>query len=69
MGLQLTDLHAVDVTDARNNLHLQADLGATQAGWLIKTCRLDHLRLTYRVQGRDYRLTDIHGNVVKEILA
>jgi hypothetical protein len=30
---------------------------------------LDHLRLTYRVQGRDFRLTDVHGNVVQEILA
>ena len=30
---------------------------------------LDHERLTYRHSGRDYRLTDIHGNVVKEILA
>jgi len=25
--------------------------------------------LTYRFQGRDYRLTDIHGHVVKELLA
>jgi hypothetical protein len=30
---------------------------------------LDHLKLTYRFQGRDYRLTDVHGNLVKEILA
>jgi hypothetical protein len=30
---------------------------------------VDHLRLTYRVQGRDFRLTDVHGNVVQEILA
>jgi uncharacterized protein (DUF1501 family) len=30
---------------------------------------LDHLRLTHRVQGRDFRLTDVHGNVVQEILA
>jgi hypothetical protein len=29
----------------------------------------DHQRLTYRTQGRDYRLTDVHGTVVKEILA
>ena len=29
---------------------------------------VDHERLTYRFQGRDYRLTDVHGNVVKEIL-
>jgi hypothetical protein len=30
---------------------------------------LDHRRLTFRFQGRDYRLTDVHGNVVKDILA
>ena len=30
---------------------------------------LDHTHLTYRFQGRDYRLTDVGGNVVKEILA
>lgn len=29
----------------------------------------DHTRLTYRFQGRDFRLTDVHGHVVKEILA
>ncbi len=30
---------------------------------------IQHDRLTFRFQGRDYRLTDIHGNVVKDILA
>jgi hypothetical protein len=30
---------------------------------------IDHLRLTYRFQGRDFRLTDVAGNVVKPILA
>jgi hypothetical protein len=30
---------------------------------------LDHLKLTYRFQGRDFRLTDVHGNVVKKLLA
>ena len=29
----------------------------------------DHERLTHRFQGRDYRLTDIHGKVVKDIIA
>ena len=28
----------------------------------------DHERLTFRFQGRDYRLTDVHGNVVRELL-
>jgi hypothetical protein len=30
---------------------------------------LDHQRLTYRHAGRDYRLTDVAGRIVKEILA
>jgi len=30
---------------------------------------LDHTRLTYRYSGRDYRLTDVHGNVVKPVIA
>jgi hypothetical protein len=30
---------------------------------------IDHTRLTYRYQGRDYRLTDVHGHLVKEVLA
>ena len=30
---------------------------------------MNHEKLTYRFQGRDYRLTDVHGKVVKELLA
>jgi len=30
---------------------------------------LDHTRLTFRFQGRDYRLTDVYGNVVTKLLA
>ena len=30
---------------------------------------LDHERLTFHTQGRDYRLTDVHGHVVKKVLA
>ena len=29
---------------------------------------VDHKRLTIKFQGRDFRLTDVHGNLVKEIL-
>jgi hypothetical protein len=29
----------------------------------------DHLRLTYRHAGRDFRLTDVHGEVVHDLLA
>jgi hypothetical protein len=30
---------------------------------------LDHTKLTYKFQGRDFRLTDVHGNVVNKLLA
>ena len=41
------------------------DLHAT----MLQLFGVDHKRLTYRFQGRDYRLTDIAGNVVQDILA
>ena len=41
------------------------DLHAT----LLNQLGFDHTRLTFRFQGRDYRLTDVHGRLVKEILA
>ncbi len=41
------------------------DLQAT----ILNQMGIDHTKLTFRFQGRDYRLTDVHGNVVKEILA
>jgi arylsulfatase A-like enzyme len=41
------------------------DLQAT----LLHCLGIDHTRLTYRFQGRDFRLTDVHGNVVPHLLA
>jgi hypothetical protein len=41
------------------------DLQAT----ILHLLGFDHERLTYRFQGRDYRLTDVHGQVVQDILA
>jgi hypothetical protein len=41
------------------------DLNAT----ILHQMGIDHERLTYRFQGRDFRLTDVHGKVVKELLA
>lgn len=38
-----------------------------QATWL-HLLGFDHTKLTYRFQGRDYRLTDVHGNVVQALL-
>jgi hypothetical protein len=47
-----------------NKVHMH-DLHAT----LLHLLGLDHEKLTYRYAGRDFRLTDVHGHVVKEILA
>lgn len=47
-----------------NGVHVH-DLHAT----LMKLLGVDHQRLTYRYQGRDFRLTDVFGEVVKDILA
>ena len=41
------------------------DLHAT----ILHLLGLDHERLTYRYAGRDFRLTDVHGRVVHDILA
>jgi hypothetical protein len=41
------------------------DLNAT----ILHLMGVEHTRLTYRYQGRDFRLTDIHGEAVKKLLA
>ena len=41
------------------------DLNAT----LLHLLGIDHKKLTYRYQGRDFRLTDIHGHVIKDLIA
>ncbi|MEX2560442.1 MAG: DUF1501 domain-containing protein, partial [Pirellulales bacterium] len=51
--------HAVD-----NPVHVN-DLHAT----ILHQLGIDHTRLTYRFQGRDFRLTDVAGEVVQAILA
>ncbi|MFN9374534.1 MAG: DUF1501 domain-containing protein [Planctomycetaceae bacterium] len=57
-----TDDFSYNVVDKPVHIH---DLNAT----ILNCLGIDHERLTYRFQGRDFRLTDIHGNVVKDILA
>jgi hypothetical protein len=46
-----------------NGVHVH-DLQAT----VLNQLGLDHERLTYRYAGRDFRLTDVHGHVVRDIL-
>ena len=48
----------------RDPVHVQ-DMQAT----IMHLMGIDHERMTYRFQGRRYRLTDIHGYVVKDLLA
>ena len=57
-----TDDYSVNVTE--NPVHVH-DLQAT----ILHQLGINHERLTYRYQGRYFRLTDVHGNVVEQILA
>jgi hypothetical protein len=57
-----TDEYCYNITE--NPVHVH-DLNAT----IMKLMGIEHTRLTYRFQGRDFRLTDIHGELVKPILA
>jgi hypothetical protein len=52
-------VHAVE------HIHTIHDLHAT----ILHLLGLDHERLTYRFGGRDFRLTDVHGHVLREIIA
>jgi hypothetical protein len=57
-----TDDYGWHAVDKRVHVH---DLHAT----ILHLMGIDHTKLTYRYSGRDYRLTDVHGNIVRDILA
>lgn len=57
-----TDHMGYNVTSGKVHIH---DLHAT----MLHLLGIDHTRLTWNHLGRDFRLTDVHGSVVKEILA
>jgi uncharacterized protein (DUF1501 family) len=57
-----TDEWGAHVAD--NPIHIH-DLQAS----ILHLMGIDHKRLTYRFQGRDFRLTDVHGHVKKELFA
>ena len=57
-----TDDFSYNITE--NPVHIH-DLNAT----VLNQLGVDHTKLTYRYQGRDFRLTDVHGEVVRDILA
>ena len=57
-----TDDFGYNVVDGGVHVH---DLHAT----MLHLLGIDHERMTYKFQGRRFRLTDVHGNVVREIVA
>ncbi len=57
-----TDEFGYKAIESKLEMH---DLHAT----MLQLLGMDHTRLTFRFSGRDMRLTDVHGNVVKELLA
>jgi hypothetical protein len=57
-----TDELGYEAVEGRVHLH---DMHAT----ILHLLGLDHTRLTYRYAGRDFRLTDVHGRVVHEVVA
>ena len=61
-SLGATDDYGYNITEDPVHVH---DLNTT----IMHILGVDHKKLTFRFQGRDYRLTDIHGHLVKKILA
>ncbi|MBJ43750.1 MAG: hypothetical protein CMJ80_10845 [Planctomycetaceae bacterium] len=57
-----SDEYGISVAEDRVHVH---DFHAT----ILHLLGLDHEQLTFRHAGRDYRLTDVHGRIVREILA
>ncbi len=57
-----TDDYCYNIVEDPVHIH---DLNAT----VLRLLGIDHTRLTFRYQGRDFRLTDVHGNVVEKLLA
>jgi hypothetical protein len=63
-GLQYGSTDDYGYYAVENKVHFH-DLHAT----ILYLLGMDHTKLTYRYAGRDFRLTDVHGNVVKDIVA
>ncbi len=57
-----TDDHGYNITEDPIHVH---DLQAT----ILHCLGIDHKRLTFKYQGRDFRLTDVHGNLAKKLMA
>jgi hypothetical protein len=68
-GYNIADLSGNPINPTKDELTPGAvhvhDLQAT----ILHLLGIDHTRLTYRFQGRDFRLTDVHGHLIKELMA
>ncbi len=63
-GISYGSTDDIGATVAENRVHVH-DFHAT----ILHLLGINHERLTYRNAGRDFRLTDVHGNVVRDILS
>ena len=63
-GLVMGESDELGFNVVKDKVHVH-DLHAT----ILHLLGFEHTKLTYRFQGRDFRLTDVHGNLVKELLA
>jgi hypothetical protein len=63
-GLTMGESDELGFNATNDKVHVH-DLNAT----IMHLLGFDHTKLTYRFQGRDFRLTDVHGDVVKKLLA
>ena len=63
-GISYGATDEIGATVAQNKVHVH-DFHAT----ILHLLGMDHTKLTFRHGGRDYRLTDVHGKIVREILA
>jgi hypothetical protein len=63
-GISLGTTDELGFAPVEDHVHVH-DLHAT----VLHLLGLEHTKLTYRFQGRDFRLTDVHGEVVKKLLA
>ena len=63
-GIMLGETDDFSYNITRDPIHVH-DLNAT----ILHCLGIDHKRLTYKYQGRNFRLTDVHGEIVKPLLA
>jgi hypothetical protein len=63
-GITIGESDELGFNASRDKVHVH-DLNAT----ILQLLGFDHTKLTYRFQGRDFRLTDVHGDVVTKLIA